>query len=90
MTLRPCKGDIVRFPNGSSVAIKYVVEEDAVVHLMNGYIVLLKDLSLSPDGERDLLAFTWVFTGHPQVKPRTWPAQPEPGEHRQVGARSAR
>lgn len=64
MTLRPCKGDIVLFPNGSSAAIKHVVEEDAVVHLMNGQIVLLKDLSPPPDEEQDLWAFTWVFTGH--------------------------
>lgn len=64
MTLKPCEGDIVLFPNGSSVAIKYVVEDDAVVHLMNGHIVLLKDLSLSPVGKQNLWVFTWVFTGH--------------------------
>jgi hypothetical protein len=64
MSLRPCKGDIVLFPNGSSVAIRYVVEDDAVVHLMNGQVVLLKDLSLSPDQEQNLWVFTWVLTRH--------------------------
>jgi hypothetical protein len=64
MALRPYKGDLVLFPNGSSAAIKYVVEDDAVVHLMNGQIVLLKDLSLSPDENQNLWVFTWVFTGH--------------------------
>jgi len=69
VALRPYKGDIVLFPNGSSVAIRYVVEDDAVVHLMNGQIVLLRDLSLSPDEDQNLWAFTWVFTGH-SLSPR--------------------
>src|SRR5215831_2063206 len=62
--LRPCTGDVVLFPNGSAAAIRYVVEDDAVVHLINGQIVLLKDLSLSPDENQNLWVFTWVFTGH--------------------------